>query len=137
MKDMKTRIFLFMIALLALQMPACLPEEDVEPDDPIAKFLGDWDVNESCRKGNYNVTISPDPGNSAQVLLENLGNPGPGYDPAVGLVVSNSIYVSSQTIGEGWTIDGKGTYQSNGSISWDYTLVVGSDQLDCGATFTK
>jgi len=135
---MKTRIFLLLIALVALQMPACLPvDEDLDPDDPIAKFLGVWKVTESCRRGNYDVTIKTDPGNSAQVLLENFGNPGPGYDPAVGLVVSNSIHVSSQTIGEGWTVSGKGTYQSNGTISWDYTLIILPNEFDCSATFSE
>jgi len=135
---MRTRIFLVLISLLAFSIPACLPvDDDLDPDDPVAKFLGDWKVNESCRRGNYDVTIKADPGNSAQVLLENLGNTGPGYDPAVGLVVSNSIHVSSQTIGEGWTISGKGTYQSDGTIAWDYALVIASNEMNCSATFSK
>ena len=127
-----------MISLLALHMPACLPvDEDVNPDDPVAKFLGAWKVNESCRRMNYNVDIQQDPGNTTQVLVYNFGNPGPGYDPAVGLVVSNSIYISSQTIGEGWTVSGKGTYQSGGTISWDYALIIPPTEYDCTATFTR
>jgi hypothetical protein len=135
---MKTRIFLIMLSLLALHLPACLPtDEDVNPDDPVAKFLGDWKVNESCRRLNYNVEVQPDPGNSAQVLIYNYGNTGPGYDPAVGLVVTNSVYVNSQTIGEGWTVSGKGTYQADGTISWDYTLIIGASELNCNALFSK
>lgn len=135
---MKTRIFLIFLSLLALQMPACLPvDEDINPDDPVAKFLGQWKVNESCRRLNYNVDITQDPGNSAQVLIYNYGNPGPGYDPAVGLVVTNNVYVSSQTIGEGWTVSGKGTYQSDGTISWDYELIVPPQEFGCVATFSR
>jgi hypothetical protein len=134
---MKTRILLLLIAIVALQMPACLPvDEDPNPDDPAAKFLGEWKVDESCTRGNYTVTITADPGNSSQVLLENFGNPGPGYDQAVGIVTTNSINVSSQTIGEGWTVSGKGTYQSDGTISWDYTLIIQPNELSCTAIYS-
>ena len=135
---MKTNSFILLMLLITLNIPACTPiDDDVDPTDPVAKFLGTWDVSESCNRGNYNVYISVDPGNSAQVLLENFGNPGASYDAAVGLVVSNTIHVSSQTIGEGWTISGKGTYQSDGTIYWDYTLIIPPNQLDCTATFSK
>jgi hypothetical protein len=113
-----------------------LGDDPLDPGDPRDKFLGEWKVNESCQRGNYMSNIKADPGNSAQVLIENFGNPGPGYDDAVGLVSTNYIYVSSQTIGEGWTVSGKGTYQTDGSISWDYTLIIGASQLDCTALYT-
>jgi hypothetical protein len=134
---MKTRIFLLIISLLALQLPACVPTEDVNPDDPVAKFLGSWKVTETCSRMNYNVDIQQDPGNSAQVLIYNFCNPGSGYDPAVGLVVTNSIIVSSQTIGEGWTVSGTGIYQANGTISWDYSLLVPPNDYSCSAAFSK
>jgi hypothetical protein len=135
---MKTRIILIMLSLVALVVPACLPPDDnVNPDDVITKFLGNWNVDESCRRLNYSVEIQADPGNTAQVLIYNFGNPGPGYDPAVGLVVTNSIHVSAQTIGEGWTVSGKGTYQADGTISWDYTLIVGVSQFTCNADFSR
>lgn len=134
---MKIRTFLMMLSLLALMVPACLLTDNVNPDDPIAKFLGSWNVNESCRRLNYSVNIQADPGNSAQVLIDNFGNPGPGFDPAVGLVVSNRITVTSQNIGSGWTVSGTGTYQSNGTIKWDYNLVIPPSQLSCSATFSK
>jgi len=135
---MKSKILLIMISVFVLQMPACVPtDDDVYPDDPVAKFLGDWKVNENCSRMTYDVSIIRDPGNSTQVLIYNFGNPGPGYDPAVGLVVSSSIYVNSQTVGEGWTVDGKGTYQSGGTIQWDYTLVIPPSEYNCSATYFK
>jgi hypothetical protein len=134
---MKTRIFLIVVGILALHVPACLPiDEDVDPDDPVAKFLGVWKVNETCSRMNYNVEILQDPGNSAQVLIYNFGNPGTGYDPAVGLVVSNTINVFAQTIGEGWTVNGTGTYQSGGNISWNYTLIIQPNEFTCSATYS-
>jgi hypothetical protein len=135
---MKALKFLLLpVMVLFWSLPACeLDPVDPDGDDPRDKFLGEWKVNESCRRGNYTSVIKPDPGNSAQVLIENFGNPGPGYDDAVGLVSTNYIYVSSQIIGEGWTVSGKGTYQAGGTISWDYTLVIGPSQLDCSATYS-
>lgn len=136
--NMKTRILLIILSLMALLVPACLPPEDnVNPDDAVTKFLGEWNVNESCRRLNYTVETEADSSNSAQVLIYNYGNPGPGYDPAVGLVVTNSVYVSSQTIGEGWTVSGKGTFQTDGTISWDYTLIIGGNQSTCAAIYSK
>jgi len=135
---MKKWILLILVSAVVLQMPACLPvDEDIDPDDPITKFLGTWKVNETCVRLNYEVEIVPDPGNSAQVLINNFGSPGAGYDPAVGLVVTNSIFVSSQTIGTGWTINGKGTYQSNGTISWTYTLLINQVEYNCTAVYSR
>jgi hypothetical protein len=135
---MKTRNILILIGFLALLVPACLPTSDnVNPDDPVTKFLSSWNVNETCSRMNYSVDIQADPGNSAQVLIYNFGNPGSGYDPAVGLVVTNSIIVSSQTIGEGWTVSGNGTYLSNGTISWTYKLIITGNQMTCSATYSK
>ena len=133
-----TKFLLFTLMLIVSIFPACLPEdEDVDPPDPVDKFLGEWKVNETCSRMNYTVQIDPDPGNSAQVLIYNFGNPGPGYDPATAIVTSNSITVTQQTIGEGWTVSGIGTYQTGGSISWNYSLVIGPSSYSCTASFSR
>jgi hypothetical protein len=134
---MKTKILLSLIGMIVLLFSTCIPTDDPNPDDPVAKFIGTWKVTETCNRMNYNVEIQRDPGNSSQVLLYNFGNPGSGYDPAVGLVVTNTIYVSSQTIGEGWTVNGDGTYQSDGTIHWNYDLIIGSYTYTCTATFSQ
>jgi hypothetical protein len=135
---MNKRIIFIILAFVALQINSCVPVDDtVDPTDPVAKFLGDWSVTETCNRGNFSVTIEVDPGNSSQVLLHNFCNTGPGYDPAVGLVVSNAIHVSSQTIGEGWTVSGKGTYQSDGTINWDYDLIIPPNEESCSAIFSN
>jgi hypothetical protein len=83
------------------------------------------------------VDIQLDPNNSAQVLLYNFGNPGPGYDPAVGLVVSKTLKISSQNIGEGWTVSAEGRYQQNGNVLWDYSLVINGMEMTCSAEYTR
>jgi hypothetical protein len=136
--NMKTKLLLSLAGMFILLFSTCLPvDEDPNPDDPNAKFLGTWSVSETCNRMNYDVEIVNDPGNSAQVLLYNFGNPGTGYDPAVGLVVSNTIHVSSQNIGEGWTVNGTGTYLTNGTISWVYDLAIPPNNYSCTATFSK
>jgi hypothetical protein len=134
---MKSSYYMIVIGLLVLQFYACAPSDNTDPNDPVAKFLGTWKVTESCSRMNYDVDIQQDPGNSAQVLISNFGNPGAGYDPAVGLVVSNTVTVSSQTIGTGWTVSGNGTYHSDGTIAWNYTLIVPPNNYSCSATFSK
>lgn len=130
--------FLLPVLLLVMLFPACLPEDDpVNPGDPRDKFLGTWKVNETCSRMNYTVQITPDPSNSSQVLIANFGNPGPGYDPAVAIVTSGTITVTSQTIGEGWTVSGTGAYLQNGTIDWVYTLVIGPSVMDCSALFSR
>jgi hypothetical protein len=134
---MKTRILLTMLSLMVLIMPACLPTDDVDPDNPVEKFLGVWKVNETCSRMNYDVEILQDPGNSAQILIYNFGNPGSGYDPAVGLVVSNTIIIQPQNIGEGWSVSGNGTYKTDGTVSWDYSLTILSVEYSCTAKYFK
>lgn len=127
---------ILLLSLLA-GWTGCVPEDDPLPDDARSKFLGTWLVNETCSRGNYVATISLDEGNSTQVLISNFGNPGPGYDPAVAKVSGNSIQVAAQNIGEGWTVSGQGTFNSNGSIMWTYTLDAGGYTENCSAVFTQ
>lgn len=137
MKILKPAVFLLAFAFLSYSSCELVEDDDLYPADPLEKFLGNWKVNETCQRATYTVNITPDPGNSAQVLIYNFGNTGPGYSPAVGLVVGNTVNVFTQTIGEGWTANGKGTYQSNGTLSWDYSLIIGPSRLECTATFSR
>ena len=125
--------------LLIIGFFSCNPDDDsiVDPADDRDKFFGSWTVSESCFKANYSVTISADPGNSAQVLLNNFGNPGPSYGPAVGLVAGSKIFVANQVIGDGWTISGTGTLQGANIINWTYTLVIGGNSLSCSAEYIR
>jgi len=134
----KAYILLILSLVSMTLISSCVIDEgdDVNPTDPREKFLGDWKVNESCTRLNYNVYITTDPGNSQQVLIENFSNPGPGYDPAVALIVSNSIVVSNQNIGEGWTVSGQGTYQSDGTIKWTYSLIINGVKENCTAVYS-
>jgi len=136
---MKTRFILILLALLALQFNSCLTEDD-DPvyEDPEDQFIGVWKVNETCNRMTYDVEITDDPEHYSQVLIYNFGNPGPGYDPVVGIVAGSSIYVESQTIAEGWTVSGEGmiTKSNPPVISWEYTLIIPPNEYNCTATYT-
>lgn len=122
-----------------LGLSTCTLEEEDDPGlyDARDKFLGSWKVNESCQRGNYTVTIRPDPSHESQILIDGFGNPGPGYDPAVGSVVLDNIYISAQVIGEGWSVSGQGSYQKDGTISLEYFLVISGSDINCTATYWK
>ena len=136
MLRLKSYILPIMIGII-LGFATCTLEEDDDPTQPDArdKFLGTWKVNESCQRGNYTVTVKLDPSHASQVLIEGFGNPGPGYDPAVGSVVLNNIYISPQVIGEGWSVSGQGSYQKDGTISWEYFLVISGSDINCTAIY--
>ncbi len=137
MKRIKELLLLGLIVVLG--SISCNPDDDgfVDPGDERDKFMGSWNVTETCLKTNFNVVITKDPNNSAQLLLANFGNPGPGYAPTIGLVAGNKIFVSNQTIGDGWTVSGTGTLQDANTISWTYTLVIAGDSFSCTSVFSK
>ena len=135
----KTKELLLMGLIIVLGSISCNPDDDpfVDPGDDRDKFMGAWSVNESCFKSNYTVTITKDPGNSVQLLLANFCNPGSSYAPAVGLVAGNKIFVSNQTIGDGWMVSGTGTLQNTHTILWTYNLVIAGNSLSCSSEFNK
>ena len=133
-----SKLLPILFLLILATFSGCIIEEEDPNTDPRDKFLGDWKVDETCSRGNYIVTISYDPSNSTQVLLKNFGNPGSGYDPAVGFVVGNELYISSQTIGPSWTVSGQGSYvKSNETIGWNYSLTIGGNLLQCSALYSR
>lgn len=133
-KTVTSLAFLLILGMTGFQ--GCVIDDPNTDPDSREKFLGQWKVSEDCSRGNYIATIKPDPGDDSQVLIVNFGNPGPGYDDAVGTVIGNSISVSVQNIGEGWTVSGYGTYVTGGAISWTYTLVITGYSETCSANFT-
>ncbi len=136
---MKTLKYLISIIILvsALLSAGCEADKDNPFQDPRDQFLGIWKVVENCTRLNYNVNISYDPQNSAQVLIENFGNPGNNYPPAIALVAGNKIYVNSQTIGDNWVVGGDGILIEAGRVEWDYNLEVSGTLHVCTAVYTK
>jgi len=113
----------------------CVNDEDPDPGDPRDKFLGTWKVSETCLKLNYEVEITYDPQNSSQVLINNFGNPGSGYQAAVAMVVNDKIYISEQETGENWLVSGEGSYLTSNEIEWEYNLTISGNLMQCNSTY--
>lgn len=99
------------------------------------KFLGTWTVDESCVRLNYEVDILQDENDDNKVLLDNFADPGPGYDPAYGIVDGDVINLPKQKIGDNWYVNGTGTYQSDGTIFWSYHIEIGANASNCEADY--
>jgi hypothetical protein len=133
---MKTLQWSF-ILLFIFSFTSCLPDEDL-PDgggnnDLAAKFLGTWHVYEPDKKLNYDVTIKRYMNSETEVVLENFADVGSAY----GLCVNNTIVLDNQAIGNGYTIEGTGTYVNKNKLEFTYLLDDGIDQETHTATFTK
>ena len=130
--------FLFMI--LIILFGGCSPSDDNNPSpipDVRDKFVGSWNVNdETCGKGKYVVTISKDPSNSAQVLIQNFAFSS-ADEPDTAIIAASNIIVPKQHNSEGWTIEGIGNYYTNETIGWEYNIVISGFQESCTATYVK
>mgnify|MGYP006283793141 CR=1 FL=1 len=136
LKYSKYTLFVLLIALFS-----CETDEDDNPDptDPRDKFLGSWNVNETCTRGVYSVQISEDPDNSAQVLIKNFANPGFEVgEPAVGLVINDVIKLDpNHKIGDDWTVDGQGEMINDNRMEWEYELYIGGGKDGCTAVYAR
>jgi len=86
----------------------------------------------------FSVYISPHPSDSTKILIDNFYELG--YTVSAVAIVSNrSLYINTQTIGDGFTIIGSGTISSNfNEIEWNYSVEDGSGAVDnVTATYTK
>jgi hypothetical protein len=132
------RHLFFTLFIIAILLGCTQDDEDpLGPDtDPRDKFLGTWSVNnESCSKRRYQVTITNDPSNSAQVLLSNFAF-SQASQPDTALITGDNITLPQQYNSEKWLISGSGKYEDS-KIQWSYTLIISADQQQCTATYTK
>lgn len=128
--------FIHLFLLSVLFISGCTEDDLIGPngtnEDIRNKYIGNWlfDEQEATKHmfAFYSVEITIDPGNSAQVLLENFGNTGANYEPPCGLVFDSRIKIEDQTIGDGWQLkDAIGRLIEPGEMEWEYTLIVGGD----------
>jgi hypothetical protein len=146
MKTLFRFLFVSSILITSWMMNSCEVDDttDTNPDDPRNKFVGVWQFKElkSLKNGanqSYVVTISLDPSNSSQVILDNFGNPGSSDQSVEGTATINSIIVSSQILQNGWVIEsGNGKLTSDANVmNWSYTIMIGGDSQDYVATAEK
>jgi hypothetical protein len=142
---MKTtfRFFLLLAALSGFLLSGCEPVDNSTPgDDPRDPYVGVWQFIESIKSTDgqsYIVTISKDPNNSSQVLLENFGNPGTPDVAVIGIVTANQIVISSQSLDNGWVVEGSGkiTNAAKTTMSWTFSITAGGNKDDYTASATR
>lgn len=142
---MKTtrRFFLFLTLLSGFFLTACETTTDTPTgSDDRDPYIGVWQFAESGKSlhgQSYIVTITKDPGNSSQVILENFGNPGSQDVTVTGIVTTNQIVVSAQNLNNGWTVEGTGkaTNVNKTSMNWTYSITAGGDKITYSATANR
>lgn len=139
---MKNRIFLPMVfsLLFTFILTSCVDDWEDPFGDPVEKFLGNWKVTEQSTlfggQYNYDVSISRNPQNHAEILISNFYMQGPG-ELARALVYGNAITIMQQTICNG-TITIKGSGQFNaGVITLVYTANDGADIDNVSANYRR
>ncbi len=119
----------FPLAFLLLAFTQC--KKDPKPLDR-EKFLGTYDVNESCATGNYtySVTISESSVNTSDVILNNVGDFSANF---TGVVSGSNISINGTQ--QGLTMSGTGTLNGN-ALTVIYS-VSGAFVDNCTATAIK
>ena len=110
--------------ILILSFQSCVVDDDTPYTDPRERFLGVWNVNDQPGRINYQVNITNDPAQSAQVILYNFADMGAS---AKGLVVGSKIIVDKQDIGNGFLANGTGTYITSNKLEFEFVLDDGID----------
>lgn len=125
--------------VLTLLLVACTEDTDViDPQDDRDAFLGTWNVDETCNRIPYQVTITKDPTNSSQVIINNFWLIGPDEKAPYAIVAGSNIVIPQQNINneEKTIVKGSGVMNKN-TIEWEYTVNDGADLYTCTAIYEK
>lgn len=136
------KTFYFALLIFGISMItfyACDEAADIiDPtSDERTKFIGTWNVDESCVRLQYQVQITKDASSDDRVFLSNFAYPGSGFAAAYGFVSGSVINIPEQDYGENWRISGTGTLNTDNKIHWEYTLKIASDESNCEADYSK
>ncbi len=128
---------ILILLLFVVNFAACTDGETDDPvnENPRDKFIGTWVVDESCVRLEYEVNIQADSDSESKVYMDNFAFTGPDYDAAYGFVNGNLINMPQQIIGDNWSVEGTGNYQSDGSILWSYYIEIGANGSNCEADY--
>ncbi len=133
---MKRVLLIFGLLLSATMLfNSCTKEGDLLEDGDVRDaFLGEWIASDQCSKQTYRVNVTLDGGNSTQVIISNFANLG--YS-ATAVVAGSSIYVSTQSVGGGYSVNGNGII-SGSVITWTtYNFESSGESTSCICTFSK
>ena len=103
-----------------------------------AKFLGSYNVSESCQSGNYTFSMSVTSSSTgvSNIIINNFYGIGISVSATIN---GNSVTIPNQTIndqGLALTISGSGQLSGN-ILTLTYNISAGADSDSCTATCTK
>jgi len=127
-------VLVTLLLIFTIGFIGCGDTSTIDDDDPIEKYLGNWQVSDQPARLNYEVIIVRNQANSAEVLLKNFADLG---GATIGLVVGNSIVIDKQTIAGEFQIDGTGSYIKSTELRFDYVLDDGIDKENRKTVFTR
>ena len=114
-------------------MQSCAPTTDDETEDR-NNYVGTWSVSDQASKLNYSVTITINPSNSTEILLNNFADLN---TTAVGLVIGRSVVIDNQQLGSEYSVNGSGSYINSGKLEFNFSLNNGIDIDSRVASYTK
>jgi hypothetical protein len=128
---------LLLSLLVALMLMSCVDDNDsTDLLDDRDHFTGTWNVNETCSKDAYTVTIVKDPGNSSQVLINNFWHI-PCQDPPFAIIAGKSMILPLQSFcSNSFEVEGSGNLNKD-KITLNYTVNDGADECKCTAIYVK
>jgi hypothetical protein len=112
-------VLIFMVA----SFDACQKDSENDPSVPDRdKFLGTWIAHSSGTSGelNFTMTIVAGASNANQIKISNFDAEGSGTS-VLADVSGSSVSLTPTTIGQD-NITGSGTYNSNNTLSFNYTI---------------
>jgi hypothetical protein len=134
---MKTKRFISLplLVILMCMVTACTDDNnDNNPADARAAYLGNWLVNEQWTKLTYEVTITEDSKSTDGVYISNFGG---GGVPAFAFISGTTISLTTdEYLSNGWIVNGSGGL-SGSKITWSYTRNDGANLIYASATYTK
>lgn len=135
MKIRNNWILGLMIIMITAISGCSTADDDPDAGDSRDKYLGEWQVTETNSRLNYRVTITKDPMNSSNIVLDNFADSG---TKATGLVIDNNVEMPEQTIGENWTLkNASGSRDAVNLLTFRFDLVIDGNTTNHNATFTK
>ncbi|MFU8844525.1 MAG: hypothetical protein ACNA7V_12045 [Bacteroidales bacterium] len=124
--------------LVIILFNGCTDDNDpVDLIDDRDAFIGTWNVNETCSKDAYTVTITKDPGNSSQVLIGNFWHVPFCQDLPYAIIAGKSMVIPQQSFcSNAFDVGGSGTLSKN-KLTLSYTVSDGADEYKCTAFYEK
>jgi hypothetical protein len=122
---MRKNIFkIIVLIVLVASFDACQKDSENDPSVPDRdKFLGTWSthsVGSNPSSLDFTMTITAGSSSASQVLIKNFENEG-SSTTTTAEISGSSISIPQQVVNSD-TIQGNGTYNSNNTITLNYTM---------------